>query len=93
MTDVPQSPEAGKQPEPERKNYEIHVNRKPFPWPTEFIKGSEVLGLVGEDPANYSAYIKVQKGDDIPVPADQEVDLKDEKNRQFITIPNRSTEG
>ena len=73
-------------------DFEISVNKTHFKWESGLITGRQVRDLVHED-ERYKVYIKVKHGDDIPVPDDTAVDLKDEENRHFLTIARITTEG
>ncbi len=71
----------------------ITVNKDHFVWDRETITGLEVLDLAHEKPEDYRVVIKRKGEDDVPVGIDEKVDLRNEDDRHFRTIPRHSTEG
>ena len=72
---------------------EISVNKVPFTWHEEIISGNSVLKLAKETSDQYLVYIKRKGHEDILVEPNQNVDLREEDNRHFRTVPKEITEG
>jgi hypothetical protein len=72
---------------------EITVNKEPFTWHEETITGNDVLNLAKETADKFDVYIKRKGHEDILVQPTQIVDLREEDNRHFRTVPKEITEG
>lgn len=72
---------------------EITVNKQPFTWHEETITGNDVLKLVNESADEFLVYIKRKGHEDVLVAPTQIVDLREEDNRHFRTVPKEITEG